>query len=96
MSSLTLDLRNGTEGPKHDPYSYSEYIVEKDGVEIVLHLGLTSRLTVQGETLAEHDDELCAEEFETLTGIPMNKFERYYYRVHPYFEDPMGHPSQYI
>lgn len=34
-------------------------------------------------------------QFRRLTGITPAQFERAYERVHPWFDDPMGHPSMY-
>jgi hypothetical protein len=42
--------KSGSEGPKHDPYSYEEFSVEKDdGRTAVLHLGLGEWLILNGK-----------------------------------------------
>lgn len=39
--SRTISIVNGTEGPTHDPYSYTEISVKRKGFpEITLHFGL--------------------------------------------------------
>jgi len=36
-----ISVKTGTEGPRHDPYSYTEYTVRRPGFDTtVIHLGL--------------------------------------------------------
>jgi len=44
-----LTKRSGTEGPRHDPYHYDEFIVTKRGRTAILHLGLTAWLSIDGQ-----------------------------------------------
>jgi len=48
MKNDNVYYKSGREGPRHDPYSYEEWTVEKNGDEIVLHLGLGVFLKVNG------------------------------------------------
>lgn len=62
-------VRNGTEGPRHDPYSYTEItFVKTDGTEIVYHDGLAQWITVNGvKQPCDYDEHVGL--FEELTGI---------------------------
>lgn len=104
ITERELDMRRGTEGPKHDPYAFSEYIVKQNGIRYVAHLGLAEWMKVvyprddehpRGHEVKVAEFEHVERAFEYLTGIALRRFEEYYERVHPYFEDPMGHPSMY-
>lgn len=90
----TLHLRTGSEGPRHDPYHFDEYTVSTPEFTVTAHMGLGSSLSIDGEEVTR-DEADVVEHFERLTGIPLRKFAKYYERVHPYFEDPMGSPSMY-
>lgn len=41
-------MKSGQEGPKHDPYGYTEIVVERDGCEVVIHCGLGTWMEVDG------------------------------------------------
>lgn len=66
--------REGSEGPRHDPYSWSEVHFEKtDGTVVMLRQGGLgySRLYVDGTKVKESfgDDNSAEAEFEVLTGM---------------------------
>jgi hypothetical protein len=46
MSSISITT--GSEGPSHDPYSYERVRVERDGLDIVMHVGLDHWLKING------------------------------------------------
>ena len=46
-ASSLLEMRTGSEGPRHDPYSYTEYSITRKGITTVLHLGLGCWLQVE-------------------------------------------------
>lgn len=93
-----LAMRGGTEGPRHDPYSFTEYYLDTDAHSITAHMGLGCWLEVDGVKVIPNDPEdgkLVELAFHILAGFPLDKFEQYYYRIHPYFPDPMGSPRSY-
>ncbi len=78
-----LSKRTGAEGPKHDPYSYVEYIVETEEFTIVLHTGLVEWLKADGRIVKTEDKSITSPRlFEILTGIEAHKFDKYYNRIH--------------
>lgn len=95
IESRKLRCEHGTEGPKYDPYSFTTRIVEINGVEHELHLGLRTVYYVDGSCTSEIE-ETAIQMWIEATGLTVDQFDKAYNRVHPYFPDPMGHPSQYI
>lgn len=100
IASRKLYRRTGTEGPAHDPYSFTEMTVKErfvDGskLDVTLHLGLALWVSINGRKTASYDHNAVAK-FYDLTGLGIDEFERAYDRVHPYFDDPMGSPGDYI
>lgn len=66
--------REGTEGPRHDPYNWTEIHFEKtDGTLVTLRQGGLgySRLYVNGSKLLESfgDNPAAEDEFQALTGM---------------------------
>jgi hypothetical protein len=49
-------VKCGNEGPKHDPYGYSEYSFEYRGRKYVIHLGLAQWIEVDGKHISANDD----------------------------------------
>ena len=100
VRNRSIDCRTGNEGPTHDPYGYTEFIVYCNNEVVKLHMGLVVWLEIKDafRSVARVHDEAPALEalFEKATGISPRNFLRYYERVHPYFDDPMGNPSDYI
>lgn len=97
VTERKLHRRSGSEGPAHDPYGFVEYSVTTNGRTVKLHCGLGTFLTVNGRRVVDsHSDAELASIFEEMTGISPKQFEKYYDRVHPWFDDPMGNPSDYI
>jgi hypothetical protein len=88
----TLDYRTGTEGPKHDPYSFDEWTVTKQVQhgpvwEYILHTGLGVTLQVyKDEELIQYwtDEEPTNLwlHFQNLTGIRVDHLEKVYQRLH--------------
>jgi hypothetical protein len=47
VERIEVTMCNGDEGPKHDPYSYTEFLCTlRDGVDLKLHLGLAEYLVI--------------------------------------------------
>jgi hypothetical protein len=64
----TVTLVNGSEGPRHDPYGYTELTVNKRGIEYELHSGLACWLKVAGVRMTVQDHVEADNLFEHLTG----------------------------
>ena len=99
-----LKVREFSIGPAHDPYGASEYTLEHgEDTTTYYRDGLYSqRVTHNGKVVFQsYGDEEVQERtalriFELMAGISYNQFNRAYERLNPYFEDPMGNPSDYI
>jgi len=80
MSSV--DIRTGTEGPRHDPYGYEELTVtsERCGT-VTLHEGLGCWLRVNGACANEGDHDRCVALFEHVCGITAKAARRAYERL---------------
>lgn len=46
---LCMSIRTGSEGPRHDPYSYTETTIQTDGGEVLIHEGLGEYVKVDGK-----------------------------------------------
>jgi hypothetical protein len=68
-----IEIRSGSEGPRHDPYSYQEITVTRqDGREAMIHLGLAAWMTYwDGRIQRKFDDqhEVLFNKFEACIGI---------------------------
>ena len=73
-----LEMKNGTEGPRHDPYSFTEFTFEGKQV-VMLHLGLAEWIQVDGKKLDVPDP---VEMFKIFTTFSVHQFERAYRRLH--------------
>lgn len=98
-----LVLRSGSEGDKHDPYSWVERAVLYNGSRFVLRQGALgySRFYINERKVAEGDatPDCCnyaVGEWEARVGMTIAQFDAAYDRLHrneP--EDPMGSASRY-
>ena len=89
----------GSEGPRHDPYSFTEYQFILKGVDIILHEGLSCWLQIGDERIhpefGPRYDQSCfemKEKFEKMIGHSLDELEEYW---HSLPEDPMGSPGLY-
>lgn len=55
-TQLQVNVKTGTEGPRHDPYGYEEYTFEVESKKYKLHLGLCDYLEKNGKALTENYD----------------------------------------
>lgn len=71
MSHVTM--RNGTEGPRHDPYAYTELTVERpDGRKVVVHMGLATWVDARwpnGMQRTADSEREAFEVFEEVAGV---------------------------
>ena len=73
----TFVLAQGSEGPRHDPYSYKEIVVSAVGRSVILHTGLVCWLKRDGVIAAEgyEESELA---FKELVGFSARQVERFF------------------
>src|SRR5579859_3325001 len=76
MSAIYMET--GSEGPRHDPYSYTELTVERQGLTVKAHYGLMVWLESNGEREQICDDKLLDALFCDLTGMTIAQAERAY------------------
>lgn len=92
-----LQVLASSEGPAHDPYAVTTYVVKTPGRVVTLRMGELSgvKLVVQNGKSYEkfdrcHDRVECIKlitSFEEETGIPFIQFERIYNKVFAYDPD---------
>lgn len=99
ITSRSIHIGGGTEGPRHDPYGYTEYTSEVNGRSITLHAGLMTFIRLpSGKKISANDlpnvvgnydkrESLLVRFFEKKVGLPLRKFEDIYQRKF-YFECP--------
>ncbi len=105
-----LSMRSGSEGPRHDPYSWSTLTVTLNGVDHTLRLSALGGISYRREardgtpgavTMTDYpergDVSLAQQAWERAVGMTVSEFGRAYDRIHrDDIEDPMGDPSHYI
>lgn len=82
ISASSIELRTGTEGPRHDPYSYDEWTLSRGARTWKIHDGLASwvklnDVLVESPAGGELDDALKA------SGCPLSlrELRKYYERI---------------
>jgi hypothetical protein len=103
ITQRKLKRKTGTEGPREDPYSFTEWsLMVGKRAPIKFHMGLGDRLYVGERELKpprklswKERDVWYISKWEQLTGLPVHKLDKVYFRIHPYFEDPMGRLEDY-
>ena len=105
----SIELRSGTEGPRHDPYGYKEITVTRaDGREATLHSGLAEWMTYNdGRVTRRFDDDIATlwSKFEAVMGISPELAERSFHRAKEnriryhkcgmkYLRDVEGYPGE--
>lgn len=77
MSSVTIEY--GEEGPKHDPYGWTEVTVDRpNGVSVTIHYGLAEWIEVNGVKQHNLNYEDCCTMFARHAGVTPDIAERYY------------------
>jgi hypothetical protein len=72
-----IKVKRGSEGPAHDPYSYTEitfYFTDKNKKPVTIHQGLGDWLK-HGKRKYEWDAHCIAIKFEELTGLSVRRAE---------------------
>lgn len=68
MHTNSVSFRRGSEGPKHDPYSYTEITVNKSRNGFVkFHFGLDT--WCEGNKIKVHGEPTAFDFFEQLVGV---------------------------
>lgn len=78
-----LDLRTGTEGPRHDPYGYEERIVHLNNSTYKLHLGLVcyAEERIGTAECAAVEGEEAIQWWCARTGLTPDQFDKAYLRL---------------
>lgn len=104
MSSVTIEY--GEEGPKHDPYGWTEITVDRpNGVSVTIHYGLAEWVrTPEGTKIDSrtNDPERIARIFTTYAGVTPQIAERAYQKYRskcrecgcPETESKAGYPGE--
>ena len=107
ITERRLSWRTGSEGPKHDPYSFTEMTVTLNGVDHTLHMGLGMWYAIDGQhqefdrgsgswqAMAEDRESATVQAWTNAVGMNPAEFEDAYWKAHPYFKDPMGCAADY-
>lgn len=71
-----VSVKDGTEGPASDPYSFTEFYAEVDGKELTLHTGLAEWLQIKegniSQTLSGYDHRY---EYNRFDGMQWDEWE---------------------
>jgi hypothetical protein len=79
-ASGRLVIKTGSEGPRHDPYGYTETTVERNGVSVTLHEGLGTWLEI-GDRMVTEDETIARDFFETHVGYTPEKIQKFIERA---------------
>lgn len=74
----SVAMKTGIEGPRHDPYGYTEWTWERSGHRIVLHEGLGDWVEIDGTRIDRGTPARWV--FETSVGISLKTLERVIHR----------------
>lgn len=96
-----LVLNTGTEGPRHDPYSYTEWTIERHGIKTVLHLGLGEWLQQNDYPVLDSNNSKAnlVELFEKCAGVSLKTCAKVMQRILPCCANPKlveveGYPGE--
>jgi hypothetical protein len=73
-----IDIRRGSEGPRHDPYGYIEVTIDGRNGPVTYHGGL-GEWTRAGGNIIEHDPA-ARDAFEQATGLTPEQAQRTAFR----------------
>jgi hypothetical protein len=72
-------VKHGVEGPRYDPYSYTEVTMHRDGRYATIHSGLGTWMTYNdGRVVRKFDDpfKILRSKFEAVMGITPERARR--------------------
>ena len=76
----TIEIRTGSEGPRHDPYHFTEVTVEGRAGRVTYHSGLGDWTKLDGDLVDDVTGEAKIA-FERLTGVTPDVAEQTYYKL---------------
>lgn len=71
---LEISIFTGTEGPRHDPYSFQELTIERDGMAFMVHEGLQHFMEVNGDRV--HNPFDVNESCRAITGADLKGWHK--------------------
>lgn len=74
---LQIERVTGTEGPRHDPYSYEEWIFDRGHGEVVYHVGLSEWIEYRGERHDQPTDALVVAAFLQATQYTFSEWQKF-------------------
>lgn len=101
----TVNRRDWSIGPAHDPYGAQQMTFKHNGHETDLYCDGLGRIWVKfdGVTVFESNDSMdkavcrqAEETFELFSGLSIKQFDKAYNRLTNFDEDPMGCPSMHM
>ncbi len=75
----SISIKHGTEGPHHDPYSFTEVTIDGRSGEVIFHCGLGEWTRLPDGTKVDGSDAIKA--FEKLTGLHPGVAEESFYKA---------------
>lgn len=83
ISVSQIRRRAGTEGPRHDPYSYEEYTITRDAKTWLIHDGLSTFIRADDAVFVPPDMPGALDAALKAAGCPlgMQQIERTYRRI---------------
>lgn len=81
ITERKLIIKHKITGSKHDPHGYTEYIVQKNGIPIILHMGLDSTWIMVAGKIKLYEKQAFLL-FEQITGFTEDTFEKTYTKLH--------------
>lgn len=105
VTNRKVGFRSGSEGPRHDPYSWEEVMLTTNGKCVSVRTCGYGLITLYVDGVrkaigpAEKDGAAAriAAKFEKLTGVSLDLVSDLARRkADQLYDDPMGHPSMYI
>lgn len=100
--NLRIYIETGTEGPRHDPYAFEEFTIERNGHKIMLHSGLGDWMEIEDEKV---DNVFVNDTFVHFTGHTpdewrrfIEKLERHRWRRHRSHDvrNERGYPGEHF
>lgn len=77
MNGSRVRVKHGVEGPRHDPYQVTEYLVTRStGAHGALRMGIGLSLNINGFAIYEDDEKKLIKRFEELCGCSLHVLEK--------------------
>jgi hypothetical protein len=81
---LRISVKTGSEGPRHDPYHYEEFTVERNGAKFMEHCGLAHYVEMfePGWAKPLHIDNPkgVGKACQAVTGFTLNEWRRFIHK----------------